>query len=247
MLGICITTYNRERQLLALLNNLNGLITKYPDKIRVIVHNDGGSSEIIESFTLPNNVTFVSTKNEGVFLSKYRTIQMARAAGCDWYIHLDDDDYLDHSTVVRILSIMDDPKYSKIHLIQANTTRVVEKPFRGGKGYQYSLKFEPTDKKIVLGMNGQAVRFSDEICARLDEYENSDIANWRIEKDSWGEDILIPGYLTQNLSDEDMMVIDDVLCIQNYFDGEYHLVTDPNVLHFSRSYVKHYVRHIKRI
>lgn len=237
-LGICITTYNRQREVLRLVHRLRQTLRKYPNVV-IVIRPDGGNVELLD-LVLPNLGNQViyerNTLNEGVYRSKYKTILAAVNQGCDWVIHCDDDDYLDPLTLDYILR---NSVHSDCSIIQFNVSKINQKT----GGYQDRFSLQSSAKKNCMCLNGLLMK-SSAIKLNMIAYPETDLYNYG-KHEVWGDDCFIAGYLCNGIDDDKIGLENRILGYQEYFDEDQHICNDPTVYKKTRSYMKKFLRHVK--
>ena len=242
-LGICVTSYNRQVEAIKLVHRLKDFTEDSKCAIGIYLYVDGGETDIIEkwkSVLHRGNISITINPNEGVYKSKVSNLSNA-SKDCDWLIHCDDDDMLNLKALSEIDENIYNGKYDNLDLdiIQFNCSKFDST--KGGFVNRFDL--QKKDNHNCLCFNGLLMR-SEAIHSRLLTYFKDDISTWSNTTESWGDDVLSPGYLTLDIPTHKMACVNKVLAQQDYIADEYHICSDPKVYKKCRSYCKKYLRFI---
>lgn len=260
MLTIGIATFNREDKLLSVVHNLLPFIKQHD--IELVIYNDGGSFELASKILttiqetdeiFKSNIKITNNRqNKGVFHSKVSTMKMATR---EWYIHLDDDDYMDTATLLRLVNKIKETKgeieYSNIDAtmypaVQFNVSRLyynwknnIPKYFTRFDWIRKSYRSE--NAMTLVGM----LFHLPSIKAKLKSYFNDPISTWKSTTHGFGDDVFIAGYLLQDYPREMINYCDLVLQYQKYNDEDYHISTDNEIPRRVNNETKPYLTHSK--
>ena len=232
-IGCC--TRNREEKAVRLMHSLVPFLASFKE-VKFVLVNDGGSDvflgDVIESFkTTGANIQYIKyDENQGVYVAKMTAMINAESK---WYIHIDDDDTFNMKVLDNIRKILigqrEIPGNSQLKTVnQFNVSKIIYGPKQEVKFLDRFRAPVPTRQgKIEMSLMGLLFKISD---PRIQDELNNFWNNWRtydIPPTLWSDDVIIPGAITKTIPDDEIIAIDGMLSLMDYYTKDYHIVFDP--------------------